>query len=511
MENVTDKYKKIGFDNELYLQEQTQYIRERTAQFGNKLYLEFGGKLTDDFHASRTLPGYDPNIKLRLLQQMKDQLEIIICIYAGDIERRKIRADFGISYEQSTLKLIDDLREFELEIKGVVITRYEAHPAVIQFQRLLENHNIPVYKHRKIHGYPFDVEYIVSEQGYGSNSFIETSKPIVVVTGPGPASGKMATCLSQLYHENKNGVSAGYAKFETFPIWNLPLKHPVNLAYEAATADLGDFNQIDPFHLEAHNVQAINYNRDIATFPVLQQILMKILGEGQKYQSPTDMGVNRAGFAIIDDAVVHQAAVEEIIRRYFTYHCDYAIGRVDKPTIDRINGLLKFLGVSPTDRAVVLPAREAATDGQNRGKGHNKIFCGAAIALYDGTIITGTNSSLMNAPSAVILNAIKHLAHIPKKIHLLSPNILESIGDLKKSLQDSSSVSLNLDETLITLSISAITNPTAQEALSQLKQLKNCEIHLTHMPTPGDDAGLRRLGVHLTSDPVFGGKNLFSF
>jgi len=466
----------VGFDNLKYLEEQTKFILERAKKFGNKLYLEFGGKLMFDMHAARVLPGYDPEIKMKLLQQLKDKLDIIICIHAGDIERRKIRADFGISYDQATLKLIDDLREWGLEICGVVITRYESHPSVIQFKRVLELHKIPVYVHRTIHGYPNNVDHIVSEDGYGANPFIKTNKPIVVVSGPGPGSGKMATCLSQIYHEYKRGVKAGYAKFETFPIWNLPLKHPINIAYEAATADLGDYNEIDPFHLEFHKETAVNYNRDVAAFPVLKKILIKLMGNGNMYQSPTDMGVNRVGFAITDDIKVQNAAKTEIIRRYFSYHSEYAAGRAPKSTTDRINLILEEVGVS-----------------------------------NNGTIVTGTNSPLMHAPSAVILNAIKILAKIPKNIFLLSPNIMESIGDLKESLGRSANVSLNLEETMIALSISAITNPTAKVAMDYLKELKDCEMHLTHIPSPGDEAGLRRLGVRLTSDPVYAGKNLFLF
>ncbi|QEE17576.2 DUF1846 domain-containing protein [Promethearchaeum syntrophicum] len=501
----------VGFDNLKYLEEQTKFILERAKQYGNKLYLEFGGKLMFDMHAARVLPGYDPNVKMKLLQQLKDKLDIIICIHAGDIERRKIRADFGISYDQATLKLIDDLRDWGLEICGVVITRYESHPSVIQFKRVLELNNIPVYVHQTIHGYPTNVDHIVSEEGYGANPFIETNKPIVVVSGPGPGSGKMATCLSQVYHEHKRGIKAGYAKFETFPIWNLPLKHPVNIAYEAATADLGDYNEIDPFHLATHKITAVNYNRDVAAFPVLKKILFKIMGDGNMYQSPTDMGVNRAGFAIVDNIAVQKAAKEEIIRRYFSYHSEYAAGRTPKSTTDRINLIMEEVGVSPTDRVIVQPARKAAEKAKKRGKGHSGIFSGAAILLSDGTIVTGKNSPLMHAPSAVIINAIKIIAKIPKKIYLLSPNIMESIGELKESLGKSANVSLNLEETMIALSISAITNPTAKVALDHLKELKNCEMHLTHIPSFGDEAGLRTLGVRLTSDPVYAGKNLFLF
>jgi uncharacterized protein (UPF0371 family) len=499
----------IGFDNQKYLEEQTRYILERASQLGNKLYLEFGGKLMFDMHAARVLPGYDPNVKMRLLQHMKDKLDIIICIHAGDIERRKIRADFGISYDDATLKLIDDLREWGLEVCGVVITRYEKHPSVIQFKRVLERHKIPVYEHHAILGYPDNVAHIVSDEGYGSNPFIETKKPIVVVTGPGPGSGKMGTCLSQVYHEFKRGVQAGYAKFETFPIWNLPLKHPVNIAYEAATADILDFNQIDPFHLEAYNIKSVNYNRDVATFPVLKRILAKIMGDKLIYQSPTDMGVNRAGFAIVNDEVVQKAAIQEILRRYFHYNCEYANGRTGRETIDKMKIIMDELQLQPTDRKVVSYARNAAEDAKKRQKGHCQVYSGAAIELKDGQIVVGRNSNLLHATSAVVLNAIKKLTEIPDRIDLLSPNIIESIGKLKKQLGVSEDPSLNLEECLIALAISATNNPTAQLAMEKLNDLSECEIHLTHMPTPGDDAGLRRLGVHLTSDPIFSSKNLF--
>jgi uncharacterized protein (UPF0371 family) len=498
----------IGFDNAKYLEQQTNYIMERAAQFGNKLYIEFGGKLMFDMHAARVLPGYDPNVKMRLLQQMRENLEVLICIHAGDIERRKIRADFGISYDEATLKLIDDLREWGLAICGVVITRFESHPSVLQFKRILERHQIPVYAHHAIMGYPDNVDYVVSENGYGSNEFIKTTKPIVIVTGPGPNSGKMGTCLSQVYHENKRGVKAGYAKFETFPIWNLPLKHPVNIAYEAATADLGDFNQIDPFHLDAYGVKSVNYNRDVATYPVLKRILTKIIGDQVHYKSPTDMGVNRAGFAIVDDSVVQTAAIQEIIRRYFKYNCEFAQGLTEKTTIDRINMIMQELQINPTDRLVVKYARDAAAQAQAHQKGHCGIYSGAAIELPNGKFVTGKNSPLMHASSALVLNAIKELAGIPNQLDLISFNIIESIGHLKQQLQDTTEISLSLEETLIALSISAPTNPTAKLAMEKLKELKNCEIHLTHMPPPGDEAGLRKLGVNMTADPVFSTKNL---
>ena len=501
---------RVGFDNEKYLQEQTEAILDRVRQFGNKLYLEFGGKLLFDYHASRVLPGFDPNVKMRLLQKLKGQADIVLCIYAGDIERKKVRADFGITYDADALKLIDDLREWGIEVLAVVITRFENQTAARLFKNKLERRSIRVYTHKFTKGYPTDIELIVSEEGYGANEYVETQKPLVVVTGPGPGSGKLATCLSQLYHDSKGGTQAGYAKFETFPIWNLPLKHPVNIAYEAATADIKDFNLIDPFHLEAYGETAINYNRDVEIFPVLRRILEKITGNESVYRSPTDMGVNRAGFGIQDDEMVKEAARQEIIRRYLRYRCEYAMGLVGKGTVERAELLMKELKIQPESRRVVQPARKAAEEAREKGKGNEDIFCGAALELSDGTVLTGKNSPLMHAASSLVLNAIKHLAGIPDRIHLIAPPVLESIGTLKKDILSRKSISLNLEETLIALCISATTNPTAQHAMERLKDLTGCEMHITHIPTPGDEAGLRRLGVNLTSDPDFSTKRLFA-
>ena len=500
---------RVGFDNEKYLEEQTKAILDRVNLFGHKLYLEFGGKLLFDYHASRVLPGFDPNVKMRLLQKLRDDSEVVLCIYAGDIERKKVRADFGITYDSDALKLIDDLNEWGIGVGAVVITRYENQPSATVFKNKLERRNIRVYTHRYTKGYPTDVDTIVSSEGYGANEYILTTKPIVVVTGPGPNSGKLATCLSQIYHDYHRGVHAGYAKFETFPIWNLPLKHPVNMAYEAATADIRDFNMIDSFHLEAYNEKTVNYNRDVEVFPVLKRIIEKITGESSFYKSPTDMGVNRAGFGIIDDHAVKAAALQEIIRRYFRYACEYAIGVADRETVQRVELLLEYLGGKPEDRVVVKPARQAALEAEKNGKGNEGIYCGAAIQLADGTIVTGKNSSLMHAASALVLNAVKYLANIPATMHLLPPNIMESISHFKKDVLKGKMVSLDLDETLIALSISATMNPAAQMAVEKLKDLSGCEVHMTHMPTPGDDAGLRKLGVNLTSDPDFATKRLF--
>jgi len=504
---MTDK---IGFDNEKYLEEQTAAILERVNSPGNnKLYLEFGGKILFDFHAARVLPGFRPNVKMQLLQQIRDKADVILCIYAGDIARKKVRADFGITYDADALKTIDDLSEWEISVLAVVITRYDNQPAAIAFKNKLERRNIKVYTHKFTKGYPTDIDMVVSEEGYGANEYIETKNPIVIVTGPGPGSGKLATCLSQLYHEHKRGVNANFAKFETFPIWNLPLKHPVNAAYEAATADLKDVNLIDHFHLEAYNEKAVNYNRDIEAFPLLKRIIEKITTSPSLYQSPTDMGVNRAGFGIVDDAVVREAAEQEIIRRYFRYSCEYAMGFADKETVQKIELLMEDFNIKIEDRKVVIPARQAASDAQKKGKGHKGIFCGAAIELKDGTIVTGKNSPLMHAASSLILNATKHLAEIPDKIDLLPLSIIESLNHFKKDILKGKMVSLDLGETLIALSISTGANPSAQIAVEKLKDLSGCEVHITHMPTPGDAAGLRKLGVNLTSDPDFSTKDLF--
>ncbi|MBM4330565.1 MAG: DUF1846 domain-containing protein [Deltaproteobacteria bacterium] len=500
---------KTGFANERYIKEQTAAILERVERFDNKLYLEFGGKLLYDYHAARVLPGYDPNGKMRLLKELADKADILLCIYAGDIERKKIRADFGITYDSDALKLIDDLRSWGINVLAVIITRFDHQPAATLFKNKLERRGIQVFTHRYTKGYPTDVELIVSDEGYGANKYIETKKPLVIVTGPGPGSGKLATCLSQLYHDYRRGKKSGYAKFETFPIWNLALKHPVNVAYEAATADIKDFNLIDPFHLEAYDKVAVNYNRDVEIFPVLKRILEKITGGPSFYRSPTDMGVNQAGLAITDDEVVREAAKQEVIRRYFRYRCEYVMGFSDKETVQRVELFIKDFALEPEYRRVVEPAREAARLAQEGEKGNEGIYCGAAIELKDGTILTGSNSPLMHAASSVIIHAIKHLAGIPDKIKLLLPYITDSVRNLKTEILQEKSVSLDLEETLIALSISAMTNPAAQLAMEKLKELRNCDIHMTHIPTPGDEAGLRSLGVNLTSDPNFSTKNLF--
>lgn len=500
---------KIGFDNAKYLAEQTSAILDRVKRAHDKLYLEFGGKLLFDYHAARVLPGYDPNVKMKLLRDLKGKADIILCIYAGDIERRKVRADFGITYDADALKLIDDLREWGIEVGAVVITRFENQPSARMFKNKLERRGLKVYTHRFTKGYPTDIETIVSDEGYGANEYVETEHPLVIVTGPGPGSGKLATCLSQLYHDHKRGRDSGYAKFETFPIWNLPLKHPVNVAYEAATADIGDFNLIDPFHLEAYGKSAVNYNRDVEVFPVLERILEKITGAAAVYKSPTDMGCNAAGFGIVDDEVCRDAAKQELIRRFFRYSCEYVMGFAERETVQRAELLMKELGLRPEDRRIVVPAREAARDAASKGKGNRGIFVGAAIELRDGTVITGKNSPLMHAASSLVLNAVKALARIPDQIPLLSPSVIGSVARLKEDVLGARSVSLDLSEVLICLSINAATNPSAEMALEKLKDLQGCEVHMTHIPTPGDEAGMKRFGINLTSDPEFASKSLF--
>ena len=502
---------KIGFDNEKYLTEQSEEIRRRAAKYG-KLYLEFGGKLMNDFHAARCLPGYDPNVKLRLLQSLKDQAEIILCIYAGDIEHKKMRADFGISYADDALKLIDDLKRLGLLFRGVVITRYTGQVAAQQFRQRLENRGIKVYFHYGTQGYPADVETIVSEAGYGKNEYVPTERPIVVVTAPGPGSGKFATCLSQIYHEYRHGKKAAYSKFETFPVWNMPLEHPLNVAYEAATIDLKDCNMIDPYHLQAYGKTTVNYNRDVDAFPLLRAIWEKMTGGECPYKSPTDMGVNRIGFGIIDDAVVQEASKQEVIRRDFRYMTDFALGTTDRDSVARADALMQKLGLKPEDRIPVEAARQAAQNAKEAGKGKagGEIVSGAAIQLKDGRIITGRNSDEMHAAAAMMLNAVKVLSGIPAQIPLIAPNVIQSIAHMKHDILKGGYTSLNLDEALIGLAISCTTNPAAQIATEKLNELRGCEVHMTHIVTPGDEAGLRRLGCRFTSDPYFASNALFT-
>jgi uncharacterized protein (UPF0371 family) len=451
-------------------------------------------------------------VKIRLLQLLKDKLDIVLAIYAGDIEKGRVRGDFGITYDAATLKLIDDLRKWGLDILAVVITRFSNQPSAVIFKNKLERRGIRVYLHYPIERYPADIDFVVSEEGFGKNEYIETKNPIVVVTAPGPNSGKLAACLSQLYHDHRRGINAGYAKFETFPIWNLLLKHPVNVAYEAATADILDFNLVDPFHLAKYNETAINYNRDVESFPILKLMLTKILDKKANlpvYNSPTDMGVNRAGFGIVDDKTVREAAKQELIRRYFRYNTEYVLGIERKETVDRVSLLMEEMAVKVTDRPVVEVARKTAEDAEKNGKGFAGIYCGAALELPDGRVITGKNSKLMHASSSLVLNAVKMLANIPDEILLLSPHIISQISKLKEGILNAEPESLDLEETLIALSISATTNHTAEIAMKKLVELRGCEMHMTHIPTPGDEVGLKRLGVNLTTDGKFSSRNLF--
>ena len=484
-----------AFDNEKYLQMQSEHIRERIAQFGGKLYLEFGGKLYDDNHASRVLPGFQPDSKLRMLLQLKDQVEMVIAINADDIEKNKVRGDLGITYDRDVIRLIDVFRGFGLYVSSVVLTRYHGQSLAKAFQSRLEGLGIRVYHHYEIAGYPADTAHIVSEEGFGKNDYIETSRSLVVVTAPGPGSGKLATCLSQLYHEHERGNTAGYAKFETFPIWNIPLNNPVNLAYEAATADLNDVNMIDPFHLEAYGITTVNYNRDVEAFPVLVAIFEKILGYCP-YKSPTDMGVNMAGNCIVDDEGTCAASRQEIIRRYYEALCDQKKGKNVEDAVRKLDLLMKKAGVSPADRKVVAPAlRRAGETGSPA----------AAMELPDGRIVTGKTSDLLGASSALLLNALKALGGMPKDLHLISPVALDPIQHLKVDHLGNRNPRLHTDETLIALSISAATNPMAEYAMEQLDKLRGCEVHSSVILSSVDERTFKRLGVNLTCEPRYMG------
>ncbi len=483
----------IGFDNEKYLQTQSAHIRQRMAQFGGKLYLEFGGKLYDDYHAARVLPGFQPDSKLKMLLQMKDQVEMVIAINTADIEKSKIRGDLGITYDLDVIRLIDVFRGLGLYVSSVVMTRYSEHTAAKAFKARLEGMGVRVYRHYAIEGYPSDIPHIVSDEGYGRNEYIETTREVVVVTAPGPGSGKLATCLSQIYHEHKRGVQAGYAKFETFPIWNLPLNHPVNLAYEAATADLSDVNMIDPFHLDAYGVTTVNYNRDVEAFPVLVAMFDKILGHCP-YKSPTDMGVNMAGSCITDDEAVKEASRQEIIRRFYTAQCGQKRGTTSDETLRRLELLIQ-------KAHVVLSARKVVTAALNRAEETGKPA--AAMELPDGTVITGKTSKLLGACSALLLNALKALAGLPDEMHLVSPLAIDPIQHLKVEHLGNRNPRLHTDETLIALSISAATNPAAEQAMEQIGKLRGCEVHSTVMLSAVDERTFRRLGVNLTCEPKF--------
>jgi len=490
---------KQGFDNQKYIEMQSEKIRERIEQFGGKLYLEFGGKLFDDYHAARVLPGFAPDSKIRMLIQLKEQAEIVIVINANDIEKNKVRGDLGITYDLDTLRLIDAFRSFGLFVGSVVLTRWQEQPAAEKFQKRLESLGLRVYRHYSIPGYPADIDRIVSEEGYGRNDYIETTRSLVVVTAPGPGSGKMATCLSQLYYDHKQGIHSGYAKFETFPVWNLPLKHPVNIAYEAATADLNDMNMIDPYHLEAYGETAVNYNRDVEIFPLLNEMLQRINGSSP-YRSPTDMGVNMAGNCIVDDGAVCQAAKMEIVRRYYTALSNQRKGSGDARDVEKLKLIMKSSGIDETFRRVAEVAREKAT---STGKP------AVAIELADGRIITGKTSRLLGAASAAILNALKTLADIDDRIDLISPEILEPITNLKVKTLGSRNPRLHPNELLIALSICAVSDPIAAKAQEQLPNLRNCELHSSVILAGNDENTMKKLGIHLTCDPIYESKRLF--
>ena len=483
----------LGFDNEKYLQTQSAHIRERLAQFGGKLYLEFGGKLFDDYHASRVLPGFQPDSKLRMLLQLKDQVEMVIAINAADIEKNKVRGDLGITYDVDVLRLIDIFRDLGLYVSSVLLTRFNDQAATKAFQSRLESMGVRVYRHYAIEGYPSNIPYIVSDQGYGRNDYIETTRELVVVTAPGPGSGKLATCLSQLYHEHKRGIRAGYAKFETFPVWNLALNHPVNLAYEAATADLSDVNMIDPFHLEAYGVTTVNYNRDVEAFPVLTTIFEQILGYCP-YKSPTDMGVNMVGNCIVDDEAVREAARQEIIRRYYGILCDQKQGKLPDEVTLKLELLMKKAGVDVSSRKVVAAALKRA---EETG------LPAAAMELPDGRIVTGKTSNLLGASAALLLNALKAISNMPDDLHLISPVAIDPIQHLKVEHLGNRNPRLHTDETLIALSISAVTNPLAEQAMEQLSKLRGCEAHSSVILSAVDEKILKRLGINLTCEPRY--------
>ena len=486
---------KLGYDNDKYIRTQSAHIRERIAQFGGKLYLEFGGKLYDDNHAARVLPGFQPDSKLKMLLQLKDQVEMVIAINADDIEKNKIRGDLGITYDRDAIRLIDVFRGFGFYVSSVVLTRFSGQALAKAFSDRLEAMDIKVYHHYDIPGYPANISHIVSDAGYGRNDFIETTRELVVVTAPGPGSGKLATCMSQLYHEHKRGVKAGYAKFETFPVWNLPLNHPVNLAYEAATADLSDVNMIDPFHLEAYGTTTVNYNRDVEAFPVLVAMFERILGECP-YKSPTDMGVNMVGNCIVDDEVCREASRQEIVRRYYAALCDQKQGKATNTQILKLELLMKKAAVCVNARKVVAPALELA---ERTGKP------AAAMELPDGTIVTGKTSSLLGASAALMLNALKTLAGIDDELHLIAPEVIDPIQHLKVDHLGNRNPRLHTDEVLIALSICAATDSKAELAMEQLSKLRGCEVHSSVILSAVDEKVFKRLGVNLTCQPRYKG------
>lgn len=491
---------RTGFDNDAYIKKQSEQIKRRIDEFGGKLYLEFGGKLFDDYHASRVLPGFKPDSKVQMLKNIAQDVEIVFVINADAIEQNKMRSDLGITYDDDVLRLIDAFRAIDLYVGSVVISQYDGQPSAASFKKKLEALGVRVYLHYPIHGYPADVKHIVSEEGFGKNDYIETKCPLVVITAPGPGSGKMATCLSQLYHEHKRGVSAGYAKFETFPIWNIPLKHPVNLAYEAATADLNDVNMIDPYHLEAYGKVTVNYNRDVEVFPVLNAIFERISGKSP-YKSPTDMGVNMAGYCITDDEVTREASKEEILRRYYVAKCENRLGRWTEEPAQKIELIMKQLGICVEDRAVVTSAlSRCAETGE---------LPAVAIELHDGRMVTGKTTNLLGASAAALLNAVKALGNIPKDTHLISPQVIEPIQELKTGVLGNRNPRLHSDEVLIALTISATSSSAASLATKQLQALRGCEAHSTVILSQVDKDIYRKLGINLTCEPKYQTKKLY--
>jgi uncharacterized protein (UPF0371 family) len=491
---------KIGFDNASYMEKQTEQILKRVEQFHNKLYLEFGGKLFDDYHAARVLPGFNLNGKILLLQKLREKTEVIICISAADIEKNKIRDDIGITYDMEVLRLIDNIRKMDIYLSSVVISQYNDQPSADMFRDKLERRGEKVYIHKFTKGYPTNIDLVVSDRGYGANPYIETTKPLVVVTAPGPGSGKLATCLSQIYHEHERNVYAGYAKFETFPIWNLPVNHPVNLAYEAATADLSDVNSIDPYHLDAYGKTAVNYNRDIDAFPIVKSILTKIMGTQEVYKSPTDMGVNMAGYCITDDGAVREAAKQEIVRRYFRTWCAYKEGRVGVGAVERLDVIMKQLDILPEYGLAVNPAIE-------KSRRHG---CPAmALILGDGSVVSGRTTDILTAASSLVLNCAKQLAGIPDDIHLIAPAVLEPMMMLKETILHDRNPALSLEEVLNALSICAASDPSAEKCLRKLQDLRDCEAHSSHMLPKADELVLKKLGVNVTCTPEFPSDDLY--
>ena len=491
--------RKMGFDNELYLKLQSKKILERIKIFHNKLYLEFGGKLFDDLHAARVLPGFDPNIKTKLLMKLKDKAEIIFCISANDIEKNKIRADLGLSYDNEMLRIIDNLRALGLYVSSIIITLYKGQPGATKFAQKLEQHGEKVYFHRYTKGYPNEVDTIVSDEGYGANPYIETTRPLVIVTAPGPSSGKLATCLSQMYHDYKRGIKAGYAKFETFPVWNLPLKHPVNIAYESATADLKDVNQIDPYHFNAYGELSVNYNRDIEVFPVLKNILKKITGE-EVYKSPTDMGVNMVASAIIDEKVVEEAAKKEIVRRYLKAECDYKRGLATFDTVERTKYLMAELDLNPDFLKVVSASKQMSKD---------SAYPCVALQLASGEIVYGKNKKIISASGAVVLNALRSVAGMGDDFDIISDDILMPIVKLRTDILHYKNGVLTLDDVLVALAISSYSNEKAKRALDKLADLLGCEAHSTYILSPQEEQSLKNLGINITCEPVFLNNNLY--